>query len=154
MNSNHRLSKAARRLALTALAIPFILPSPAAATDQDSFCGRRSDFGRTARLTIIGLTAEQGLVKFNECRPGKLKQIGAVSGLQDLDKALVGIDFRVQDGELYGVGDGGADVALAPVNRPNSGKQVLVDGVFEQVTARSGTQDLANVHGILVHAQR
>jgi hypothetical protein len=114
MNSNHRLSKAARRLALAALAIPFILPSPAAATDQDSSCGRRSDFGRTPRLTILGLTADQRLVKFNECRPGELKQRGAVSGLQDLDKALVGIDFRVQDGELYGVGDGGGIYTLDP----------------------------------------
>jgi hypothetical protein len=114
MNSNHRLRKAAWRLALVAAVIPLIGPSPAAATDQDSFCGRRSDFGRTARLTIVGLTAEQGLVKFNECRPGKLKQIGAISGLQDLDKLLVGIDFRVEDGELYGVGDGGGIYTIDP----------------------------------------
>ncbi|HEX2479554.1 MAG TPA: DUF4394 domain-containing protein, partial [Geminicoccaceae bacterium] len=107
MNSNHPLLKAARRLALVAAAAPFIVASPAAATDQDSFCGRRSDFGRTPRLTILGLTADQRLVKFNECRPGRLKGIGPVSGLQDLDKVLVGIDFRVQDGELYGLGDSG-----------------------------------------------
>jgi hypothetical protein len=108
MNSNHPLIKAARRLALVAAAVtPFIVPSPAAATDQDSFCGQRSDFGRTPRLTILGLTADQRLVQFNECRPGRLKEIGPVSGLQDLDKVLVGIDFRVQDGELYGLGDGG-----------------------------------------------
>ena len=58
-------------------------------------------------MTILGLTADQTLVKFNECRPSRLKEIGAVSGLQDPDKVLVGIDFRVQDGELYGLGDGG-----------------------------------------------
>ena len=82
------------------------MPAPATAP-IDSFCGHRSDFGRTPRLTIFGLTADQRLVKFNECRPGRLKEIGPVSGLEDDDEALVGIDFRVQDGELYGLGDGG-----------------------------------------------
>ena len=105
MNSNHPLIKAARWLALVAAITPFIVPSPAAATDQD--CGGRSDFGRTPRLTILGLTADQTLVKFNECRPSRLKEIAPVSGLQAPDKVLVGIDFRVQDGELYGLGDAG-----------------------------------------------
>src|SRR5262245_35423817 len=100
MNSNHPLIKAARWLTLVAAITPFIVPSPAAATDQD--CGRRSDFGRTSRLSILGLTADQRLVKFNECRPSRLKEIGAVSGLQSPDNVLVGIDFRVLDGELYG----------------------------------------------------
>jgi hypothetical protein len=107
MNSSHELLKAARRLALVATVMPFLVPSPAAATDRDSSCGQRSDFGRTSRLTILGLTADQRLVKFNECRPSRLKEIGAVSGLQSPDSLLVGIDFRVQDGELYGVGDRG-----------------------------------------------
>jgi Domain of unknown function (DUF4394) len=107
MSANHRLIKSARRLALAAMVMPFLVASPAAATDRDSSCGQRSDFGRTPRLTILGLTADQRLVKFNECRPGKLKEIGLVSGLQGHDKILVGIDFRVQDGELYGLGDGG-----------------------------------------------
>ena len=46
-------------------------------------------------------------MKFEECKPGRLREIGTVSGLQDDDTMLVGIDFRVQDGELYGLGDGG-----------------------------------------------
>jgi hypothetical protein len=107
MSANHRLIKSAGRLALAAMVMPFLVASPAAATDQDSSCGQRSDFGRTPRLTILGFTADQRLVKFNECRPGKLKEIGPVSGLKDHDKFVVGIDFRVQDGELYGLGDGG-----------------------------------------------
>jgi hypothetical protein len=107
MDSNHQLIKGARRLVLAAAAItPFLAPSPATA-DQSSFCGMRSDFARTPRLTIFGLTSDQRLVTFKECRPGKLKEIGTVFGLQDDDTALVGIDFRVQDGELYGLGDGG-----------------------------------------------
>jgi hypothetical protein len=35
-----------------------------------------------------------------------MKKIGPVSGLQPPDNALVCIDFRVQDGQLYGVGNG------------------------------------------------
>ena len=57
-------------------------------------------------MTILGLTADQQLVKFTECRPGRLKEIGPIT-LQDNDHVLVGIDFRVQDGQLYGLGDGG-----------------------------------------------
>ena len=107
MNSNHELIKTARRLALLAAVItPFLAPSPATA-DFSSFCGMRSDFGRTPRLTVFGLTSDQRLVKFEECKPRRLREVGTVSGLQDDDAALVGIDFRVQDGELYGLGDGG-----------------------------------------------
>jgi Domain of unknown function (DUF4394) len=107
MHSNHGLIKAARRLALlTAAVAPFLAPSPASA-DLFSLCGMRFDFVRSARLTILGLTADQRLVRFDECQPRRLKDIGIVAGLQDDDSMLVGIDFRVQDGALYGLGDGG-----------------------------------------------
>jgi hypothetical protein len=106
MNANHDLLKAARRLVLLAAAItPFLAPSPAAATSF--FCGMRSDFPRTSSLTILGLTADQRLVRFRECQPRRLQRVGTVSGLEGDDTMLVGIDFRVQDGQLYGVGDGG-----------------------------------------------
>jgi hypothetical protein len=105
MNSTHQLLKATRWLALLAAAVmPFLVPSPA--TAQSSFCGLRGDFGRIPRLTIFGLTSDQRLVTFQECQPSRLREVGAVSGLED-DAALVGIDFRVQDGELYGLGDRG-----------------------------------------------
>jgi hypothetical protein len=112
MNSNHEPIKAIRRPALFAAAvIPFLVPSPANA-DLFSFCGMRSDFARTPRLTILGLTADQRLVRFKECEPRRLSEIGTVFGLQDDDTTLVGIDFRVQDGELYGLGDGGGIYTL------------------------------------------
>jgi hypothetical protein len=76
--------------------------TPAMAT---SSCGYRSDLSRGPRLTILGLTADQRLVQFQECQPGRLYEIGRVYGLQSPDTALVGIDFRVQNGQLYGVGD-------------------------------------------------
>jgi hypothetical protein len=106
MNSAHQLLKDARRLALLTLAVtPFLVPS--SATAQSSFCGMRSDFGRIPRLTVFGLTSDQRLVTFKECQPSRLKEVGPIAGLQDDDTTLVGIDFRVQDGELYGLGDGG-----------------------------------------------
>ena len=39
-------------------------------------------------------------------------EIGSVSGLKAPDDALVGMDFRVQDGQLYGVGNGGGIYTL------------------------------------------
>ena len=39
--------------------------------------------------------------------PDRTRHIGYVTGLTGTDTALVGIDFRVQDGKLYGVGNGG-----------------------------------------------
>lgn len=83
--------------------------TPAAA---DAVCGNRADLVRGPRLTILGLTAHQRLVKFRECSPGKLHEIGSVYGLQAPDTTLVGIDFRVQDGQLYGVGNGGGIYTL------------------------------------------
>ena len=78
----------------------------------DSVCGNRADLVRGPRLTILGLTADQRLVSFHECYPGQLYEIGSVDGLQAPDYALVGIDFRVQDGQLYGVGNGGGIYTL------------------------------------------
>ena len=37
-----------------------------------------------------------------------------MTGLQTPDTALVGIDFRVQDGQLYGVGNGGGVYRINP----------------------------------------
>ena len=78
--------------------------TPATATSPS--CGNRADLGPGPRLTILALTMDQRLVQFQECNPDRLKEIGAVI-LQSPDTALVGIDFRVQDGLLYGVGNGG-----------------------------------------------
>jgi Domain of unknown function (DUF4394) len=75
--------------------------------DSDSRCGNRKSFDRSDQLTIFALTADQRLLMFRECNPTRSHQIGSVYGLQAADTMLVGIDFRVQDGKLYGVGNGG-----------------------------------------------
>jgi hypothetical protein len=74
---------------------------------EASRCGNRADLGGGPVLTVLGLTGDQRLISFRECRPEKTRHIGNVFGLLGADSALVGIDFRVQDGKLYGVGNGG-----------------------------------------------
>jgi hypothetical protein len=62
---------------------------------------------RCPKLQVIGLTSDQRLVGFRACKPGRVREIGPVSGLGGGDTSLVGIDYRVQNGQLYGVGNGG-----------------------------------------------
>ena len=73
-----------------------------------------ADTDRCPKLQVIGLTNDQRLVAFRACKPGKLREIGPVSGLGGADSTLVGIDFRVKDGLLYGVGNGGGVYTLDP----------------------------------------
>ena len=54
----------------------------------------------------IGLTNGQRLVAFSVDTPERTRGIGRVSGLSG-DTKIVGIDYRVQDNRLYGVGDQG-----------------------------------------------
>ncbi|MEU4420588.1 DUF4394 domain-containing protein [Actinoplanes sp. NPDC024001] len=63
------------------------------------------------RLQAVGLTADQQLVTFTVDKPGRVRPAGPVTGLQG-DTRLVGIDYRVQDGKLYGVGDAGGVYTL------------------------------------------
>jgi hypothetical protein len=74
------------------------------------------DAGRWHSLRVVGLTGDGRLVCFNEYSPGRAREIGYVSGLMAADTALIGIDFRVQDGLLYGVGNGGGVYRLDTSN--------------------------------------
>ncbi|MCB5167323.1 DUF4394 domain-containing protein [Streptomyces bambusae] len=62
-------------------------------------------------LHAIGLTGDQRLVEFGVDKPSKTWSLGKVSGLSG-DSRLVGIDFRVQNEKLYGVGDKGGIYTL------------------------------------------
>lgn len=57
-------------------------------------------------LRVFGLTADGRLVCFRDRTPQIASSIGFVTGLVT-DTSLVGIDFRVQNGLLYGVGNAG-----------------------------------------------
>jgi Domain of unknown function (DUF4394) len=71
---------------------------------------------RRSALNVVGLTRDQRLVCFSERNPDKATNIGAVSGLSGGDTALIGIDYRVQDGMLYGVGNAGGIYRLDVTN--------------------------------------
>ena len=66
-----------------------------------------SNFDRARSLQVVGLTDGNALVCFNEFSPQEARSIGFVSNLSGGDTRLIGIDFRVQNGLLYGVGDKG-----------------------------------------------
>ncbi|MGW9448653.1 DUF4394 domain-containing protein [Streptomyces sp. NPDC055632] len=70
--------------------------------------GRAADHG----LISVGLTSDQRLVGFDVRDPAGTWSFGRVTGLKG-DGKLVGIDFRVQNGKLYGVGDKGGIYTLS-----------------------------------------
>ncbi|MDT0572144.1 DUF4394 domain-containing protein [Streptomyces sp. DSM 3412] len=65
-------------------------------------------------LKAVGLTADQRLVVFRVDKPGAAVPLGRVRGLKG-DTRLVGIDYRVQNNKLYGVGDKGGVYTLREV---------------------------------------
>ncbi|HKX31628.1 MAG TPA: DUF4394 domain-containing protein [Blastocatellia bacterium] len=73
--------------------------------DHDKHDGNDKE-KRDRGLKIFALTSDQRLIRFYEDDPSDSKSVGTVSGL-DTDETLVGIDFRVQDGLLYGLGSKG-----------------------------------------------
>ncbi|WP_432060963.1 DUF4394 domain-containing protein [Streptomyces sp. S1] len=98
--------------ALAAAAVAASLISPALASAKAEGAGSSAPH-RAAhhRLTSVGLTSDQRLVEFAVTDPSGARSLGKVSGLKG-DGKLVGIDFRVQNGKLYGVGDKGGVYTL------------------------------------------
>ncbi|MBC2907552.1 DUF4394 domain-containing protein [Streptomyces cupreus] len=92
-----------------ALAAALSTGVPALAADTDP-----GDAGHRG-LKVTGLTDGQRLVQFRASSPQNVTSIGTVTGL-DGDTELVGIDYRVQDGRLYGVGDAGGVYTLGTSN--------------------------------------
>lgn len=105
-------------LGLTAaLACALVLVgSPIASAERGSGEASGDRFGQDSGLEAIGLTTNQRLVRFEVDNPGQGGSIiGAVSGLAG-DVRLVGIDYRVADGLLYGVGNAGGVYTLDDTN--------------------------------------
>ncbi|WP_412075617.1 DUF4394 domain-containing protein [Streptomyces xanthophaeus] len=82
---------------------------PAVAADSDPYA-----YGRKG-LKVTGLTDDQRLVQFRANDPDRVTSTGAVTGLSG-DTDLVGIDYRVQTGLLYGVGNAGGVYSLDTTN--------------------------------------
>jgi hypothetical protein len=74
--------------------------------------GDRNDFND--HLQAFGLTDDGRLVRFSTRSPERARNVGYIAGLSGTDTALVGIDFRVQDGKLYGVGNFGGVYTIDP----------------------------------------
>lgn len=92
------------------------LPSAAgaAAPEPDSAASFAvADSGWADNLPAYGLSGEgKSLVSFRPGSPDKAKNRGTITGLSD-DTSLVGIDYRVQNGKLYGVGNLGGIYTLS-----------------------------------------
>ncbi|WP_432541908.1 DUF4394 domain-containing protein [Kineococcus sp. SYSU DK002] len=91
----------------------FAAAATAAAVLAPATAATATPGGHEARghLRAVGLVDGTQLVTFSVTHPGKVKPTGTVRGLQG-DTRLVGIDARVQDGQVYGVGDRGGVYVL------------------------------------------
>ena len=86
----------------------------AAGVGQVAHAERNDDEDSRNGLRVIGLTDAGRLVWFRARSPERTRNLGYVTGLTGADMTLVGIDFRVQDGKLYGVGNGGGVYTIDP----------------------------------------
>jgi len=89
-------------------------------------CVSNTGKGRSARiksLKAVGLTSDGRLLCFPVNSADDAEEVGPVFNLASTDSALIGIDFRVQDGKLYGVGNGGGVYSIDPT----TGQAMLVN---------------------------
>ncbi|MEV0383537.1 DUF4394 domain-containing protein [Nonomuraea sp. NPDC050643] len=100
-------------LAVAVLGAGAALAMPAQAANRDE--GPR----------VTGLTTAGDLVVFDAGSPGKVERAGKVSGLKD-DMRVIGIDYRVQNGKLYAVGDKGGVYTLDGRARATKVSQLTV----------------------------
>ncbi len=106
-----RISTLAPVLAVATL-WPMAPAAAAAPTETPARTGAAAgDAHGEGGLSAIGLTHDQRLVTFHTGAPAAARSLGRVDGLEK-DTKLVGIDFRVQNGKLYGVGDQGGIYTL------------------------------------------
>lgn len=61
--------------------------------------------GTASALTLVGVTSNNGLVSYDSDAAVPFSVTARLSGFTAGDTTLVGIDYRVQDGALYGVGN-------------------------------------------------
>ena len=95
------------RKAVLVMALAAALSATGVATAADD---DRHDPSRNG-LKVTGLTEDQRLVWFRTHDPARVSSVGTVTGLAG-DTALVGIDYRVQNGLLYGLGNAGGVYTL------------------------------------------
>lgn len=91
-------------IALPATALVLSGGTQAAAGDRPSAAAPAT--ARSKGFDVVGLTDKGRLVKFSSASVDRIRGSARVQGLNN-DQGLVGIDYRVQNRKLYGVGDRG-----------------------------------------------
>jgi hypothetical protein len=86
-------------------------PTTPAATAAPVGDPSRPAAGAAAAVDVVGLVDGTSLVRFTTDGSTVVGEPATVSGLAG-DTRLIGIDYRVQDGKLYGVGDEGGLYSL------------------------------------------
>ncbi|HEU4398065.1 MAG TPA: DUF4394 domain-containing protein [Actinomycetota bacterium] len=132
------MRKALRRgllllLAASVLAVPAVANGRVLGdlygSGDDTADARRS--GRS--LNAVGLTTDGRLVRFSTDTPGRTRNIGQVQKGLSGDQSLIGIDYRVQDGKLYGVGNTGGIYTLSTADASASKVGQLTVGLIGTV---------------------
>ncbi|TFV73355.1 DUF4394 domain-containing protein [Blastococcus sp. CT_GayMR19] len=104
-----RLTRRSTTVIVAAALIAAGVAAPAVASGGDDDRGGGSSSGD--RLDAVGLSnAGKTLVAFRTTDARDARKVGDVT--LDVDTSLVGIDYRAQDGKLYGVGDEGGIYVL------------------------------------------
>lgn len=104
------------KIGATVLVALGVLSAPALADDGGNASSDLRAFRLDiAPLDVVGLTDDQRLVRFNTLIPGLARGGAPVSGLVG-DATLIGIDYRVQNNLLYGVGNAGGIYTINPNN--------------------------------------
>ena len=118
---------------LAAASLPAMSAETYTNSRAGSACENPDKRGRFGPLWVVGLTSDMQLVCFNEYRPGAARSIGAINGLMRGD-VLVGIDYRVQDQQLYGVSRSGGvyklDLRTAMATKVNQVSVALEGNAF------------------------
>ncbi len=96
------------RTAAATVAVAALTASVTVGTSVAGATGPGTATSSEQGLKAVGLAGGgTRLVAFSTDEPGERSRIGRITGLSGGDTRLVGIDYRVQDGKLYGVGDEG-----------------------------------------------
>jgi hypothetical protein len=94
-------------------------------------CATPGTVGPAAKEEVVAVTASNELLRFNAGQPQKVRERRALTGLRAGDR-LLGIDYRVARGELYGLGASGQlykiDVAKAAAQPVGAGVQLPPGG--------------------------
>lgn len=105
---------------LSAAALGAVTLTAMPSAEAAAACGKGS-----ARLEAVALTKSGRLLCLDVRNPGKARSLGKVDNL-DAGTTLVGIDFRPENGKLYGLGSNGA---IYTVNAGNADATKVATGL-------------------------